>query len=166
LLPQVALLAALLLSSVARGNGLIQDSWIRWGGGEYRQFGIAIYRATLWAESAPTVPPLALRLDYHRALSGTLIARASRDEMQRFVRDPEQLERWHQAMAALFPNVQPGDHILGIYRPSGAYFYQNSKLLGAIESPEFAAAFFAIWLDERTSAPKLRQALLQRVATP
>ena len=53
-----------------------------------------------------------------------------------------------------------GDHLIGLYRPEGAYFYQGERLLGAIASPAFAAAFFAIWLDGRTSAPDLRAALL------
>jgi len=65
-------------------------------------------------------------------------------------------------MRAVFPDVQPGDHLLGVYRPEGAYFHQGERLLGAIEAPGFAAAFFAIWLDERTSAPQLRAALLTR----
>ena len=44
----------------------------------------------------------------------------------------------------------------------GARFYQGDRLLGAIDTPGFAEAFFAIWLDTRTSAPDLRQALLHR----
>jgi hypothetical protein len=33
-------------------------------------------------------------------------------------------------------------------------------LIDEIEDPEFARAFFAIWLDERTSAGRLRIRLL------
>ena len=59
-------------------------------------------------------------------------------------------------------DVKPGDHILGVYRPDGARFYQDDRLIGAIGVPGFAEAFFGIWLDARTSAPDLRQALLRR----
>ncbi|WP_153111812.1 hypothetical protein [Propionivibrio limicola] len=47
-------------------------------------------------------------------------------------------------------------------RPDEALFYQGDRLIGVIDSPGFAAAFFAIWLDARTSAPELRSALLGR----
>ena len=62
----------------------------------------------------------------------------------------------------IFPDVKPGDHILGVYRPDGARFYQDEQLIGAIRTTGFAEAFFAIWLDARTSAPELRAALLKR----
>ena len=65
-------------------------------------------------------------------------------------------------MQRIFPDVQPGDHILGLYRPDGAHFFHNDRPIGAIDTPGFAATFFAIWLDARTSAPELRAALLQR----
>jgi Chalcone isomerase-like len=39
-------------------------------------------------------------------------------------------------------------------------FYLDGKLLGEIADVEFAQAFFAIWLDPRTSASNLRKQLL------
>ena len=134
----------------------------RWGSGEFRRFGFLIYTATLWAGDDPLPPPLALRLDYQRSIEGSAIAEASVREMRRFVDDAARLDAWGAQMRAVFPDVQPGDHLLGVYRPEGAYFHQGERLLGAIEAPGFAAAFFAIWLDERTSAPQLRAALLTR----
>ena len=65
-------------------------------------------------------------------------------------------------MTGLFPDVQAGDTIIGEYRSAGAGFHYNGRLLGHIEDTAFARAFFAIWLDARTSAPALRAALLQR----
>lgn len=67
-------------------------------------------------------------------------------------------------MAGLFPDVRPGDAIIGEYRSAGASFHFNGRLLGRIEEAAFARAFFAIWLDARTSAPDLRAALLRRDA--
>jgi len=44
-------------------------------------------------------------------------------------------------------------------------FYSATGYLGAIEDPEFARVFFAIWLDPRTQTPDLRAALLGRNGT-
>lgn len=134
----------------------------RWGSGEFRRFGFLVYEATLWAGDDPQRPPLALRLDYKRSIEGKAIAEASIKEMRRFVADEAQLNQWSEQMERIFPDVKPGDHILGVYRANGARFYQGDRLIGAIGAPGFAEAFFAIWLDARTSAPELRAALLRR----
>ena len=115
-----------------------------------------------WAGDDPQRPPLALRLDYKRNIPGKTIAEASVKEMRRFVSDEALLRQWGEQMQRIFPDVKPGDHILGVYRPDGARFYQDDRLIGAIGVPGFAEAFFGIWLDARTSAPDLRMALLRR----
>ena len=132
----------------------------RWGRGALRRFGFLVYEATLWAGDDPLRPPLALRLDYRRRIAGTAIAEASIDEMRRLGADPESLAAWQERLAGLFPDVAPGDHIVGLYRPDGAHFLHNGRDLGRIDDPRFARDFFAIWLDPRTSAPELRAALL------
>lgn len=135
----------------------------RWGSGEFRRFGFLIYEATLWAgETDPLRPPLALQLTYRRAIAGKAIAAASIEQMRRFGPGESQLARWGERLTGLFPDVKPGDRILGQQLPDQARFFHNERLLGAVESDEFAAAFFAIWLDARTSEPALRAALLAR----
>jgi hypothetical protein len=143
------------------GTGLVADLK-RWGSGEFRRFGFLVYEATLWAGDDPQRPPLALRLDYRRAVEGRVIAAASVREMRRFVSDEALLQHWGEQMQRIFPDVQAGDHLLGVQRADGVRFYQHDRLLGTIATPGFGAAFFAIWLDERTSVPALRAALLQR----
>ena len=81
--------------------------------------------------------------------------------MQRFVADEMRLQRWEERMRQVFPDVKPGDHLLGIHGGDGIDFYQENRLIGQIDGADFADAFFAIWLDERTSAPELRAALLR-----
>lgn len=133
----------------------------RWGSGEFRRFGFLVYEATLWAGDDPQRPPLALQLEYKRSISGKAIAEASVSEMRRFVSDEAMLAEWGQAMQRIFPDVKPGDRIIGVYRQDGAYFHQHGQLIGSITTPGFARAFFGIWLDARTSAPDLRAALLR-----
>ena len=104
-----------------------------------------------------------LKLRSDIAASGQAIAEASVKEIRQLgIADEATLLRWGQQMTALFPNVKPGDHITGHYRAEGAQFHFNDRPLGSIDDPAFARAFFAIWLDPKTSAPDLRAALLKR----
>ena len=134
----------------------------RWGNGEFRRFGFLVYEATLWAGDDLQRPPLALRLDYKRNLSGVAIAEASVKEMRPMGGDEASLKRWGEQMAKIFPDVKAGDSIIGHYRPEGAAFIYNGRPAGEIMEPEFARRFFGIWLDPRTSAPDLRALLLKR----
>jgi hypothetical protein len=66
-------------------------------------------------------------------------------------------------MEALFPDVDKGRRIAGVNQPgTGARFYVDGVFAGSIDEPDFARAFFAIWLDPRTRAPRLRDSLLKR----
>ena len=136
----------------------------RWGSGEFRRFGFLVYEATLWAGGDdPLRPPLALKLTYKRNISGRDIADASVKEIRNLgVADEARLKGWGEQMVRLFPDVRPGDHIVGLQLPDTARFFFNDRSIGTIDDPAFARAFFAIWLDARTSAPDLRAALLKR----
>ncbi|MBK7415203.1 MAG: hypothetical protein IPJ38_08955 [Dechloromonas sp.] len=62
----------------------------------------------------------------------------------------------------IFPDVKPEDRIVGVHLAEGARFFHNDRFIGGVDDPAFARAFFAIWLDARTSAPELRSLLLKR----
>ena len=136
----------------------------RWGSGEFRRFGFLVYEATLWAGGDdPLRPPLALKLTYKRNISGRDIADASVKEIRNLgIADDARLKGWGEQMVRLFPDVRPGDHIVGLQLPDAARFFFNDRSIGTIDDPDFARAFFAIWLDAKTSAPDLRAALLKR----
>jgi hypothetical protein len=138
------------------------------GEGGYRYFGLKIYDAQLWVGEAGYFPaaPFALELRYARKLVGVKIAEASRDEIAKLGLGTEaQRATWLAAMTRLFPDVQEGSRLTGVHRPGlGARFYLDGKLLGEIADAQFSNAFFAIWLDPKTSAPDLRMALLQNLS--
>lgn len=137
----------------------------RWGTGEFRRFGFYVYEATLWAgDSESAQPPLALSLTYQRSIKGQAITEASVDQMRRFGASEADLARWLAQMQAVFPNVKASDQIVGVHLPDKAVFYFNGQPVGEVASADFARHFFAIWLDPRTSEPKLRTALLKRPA--
>jgi hypothetical protein len=103
-----------------------------------------------------------MQLVYHRSLVGARIAERSVEEIAKLgYGTPEQRTRWGELMKRFFVDVVGGDHITGVNLPQlGVRYYYNGKLLGEIPDREFAKAFFAIWLDPRTSEPELRRRLL------
>ena len=138
------------------------------GTGRLTWYGFHVYDAALFVSPGFDLAeafgqPFVLELTYARRLDGKGIAEASRDEIGRLGFGTEaQRTRWHEQMLRLFPNVEKGRKLAGVNLPgTGARFYFDGQLLGSIDDPAFARAFFAIWLDERTRAPQLRESLLK-----
>lgn len=133
-----------------------------------RVWGFEVYDARLWTpvgfrHSTYTQFPFALELQYLRKLEGTAIASRSIDEMRRVGPFSDaQAQSWLTAMRELFPDVRQGERITGLNLPGvGAEFWFNGQRVGVVKDPAFARLFFGIWLDERTSEPKMRAQLLQ-----
>lgn len=129
-----------------------------------RFLGFRIYEIRLWHAGArfDIAQPFALELEYLRSFDGADIAARSVQEMRgQGLRDEAQLETWEAQMREIFPDVSPGDRLIGVAMPGQeARFYAGDRFLGRIADPAFVRAFFAIWLDPRTSAPDLRARLL------
>lgn len=138
------------------------------GAGVFTWFGLRIYDAELWVgdQGYSKDAPFALELRYARKLDGIKIAEASADEMAKLkAGTPAQRSAWLARMKEIFPDVKEGTRLCGVYLPgSGAQFYLDGRLLASVPDPEFARAFFAIWLDPATSAARLRTALLKEAA--
>ncbi len=135
----------------------------RLGEGSLRFFGIHVYDSALWAPGIFGFDkPFALDIRYAMTVKGRDLAERSIKEMKgQGITDAEKLRRWEAAMNGVFPDIKPGDRLVGLNVPGKeARFYTNDRLLGTVADPEFARAFFGIWLDERTSEPKLRAKLL------
>jgi hypothetical protein len=140
------------------------------GQGTLRWWGFHVYDAALWSPTGrwQAQAPYALDIRYARRVTGAQLAETSVDELRRLgIGDEAALTRWSAAMRKLFPDVAQGSRLIGVHVPQrGALFYSATGYLGAIEEPEFARGFFAIWLDPRTQTPDLRAALLGRDARP
>lgn len=137
------------------------------GEGTLRYLGLHVYDIRLWGAADFSLDdlqgsPLALELQYARALDGKAIAERSLKEMQGLSNiDAAQAERWLQQMRQIFPNVNKGDRITGVQRPGqAAIFFVNGQARGEVRDAEFMRLFFGIWLSPRTSQPRLREALL------
>lgn len=138
------------------------------GSGSFRWLGLKLYDASLWAERANfnadqwQSAPLALELNYARTLEGRRIAEASVDEMKKLgIGSATQHKSWGEAMKQVFPDVDKTTQLTGVYLPGQpTRFFRNGMAIGEIADPAFGPAFFAIWLHPKTTAPKLRSALL------
>ncbi len=135
------------------------------GDAPFRKMLFHVYDASLWTRGAQWSgdAPFALDIRYAMRIRGSDLARRSVEEMRRLgYSDATELARWEAAMARIFPDIVPGDRLVGASIPGeGARFYGAAGALGAIGEPRFARAFFDIWLDERTSEPGLRRRLLR-----
>lgn len=147
------------------------------GSGDFRYFGFLVYRATLWvgpqglgAELGDA--PFALRLHYARSLTGVDIAARSEEEMRKLGEGtPQQRTVWLEAMRQVFPDVQDGSTLTGVFTPGNASpaqtrFYFNGTPRGTVPGVAFGRAFFSIWLSPQTTAPGLRNDLLAKAMTP
>ncbi|MGE8186536.1 chalcone isomerase family protein [Pseudomonas sp. NPDC086278] len=152
------------------------QAWANWqealpgaqiiGAGEFRMYGFDVYNARLWSAGPPLASdrPFALELIYQRSISRDDLVQASVNEIKRLAGasvSAEQLAAWQAQMQQSFIDVQAGTRITGVYLPGqGARFFVGQQLQHEVKDPQFARAFFNIWLDPRTRNPELRQQLL------
>jgi hypothetical protein len=139
------------------------------GHGRLRFMGLRVYDARLWRVGTDVMAlddwgnqPLALEIQYLRALEGKQVAERSLDEMRRQGDiSPDTAQAWLAQMVKLFPNVKNGDRLTGFHLPGeGARFYLNGQRRGEVRDAEFSRRFFGIWLAPQSSEGKLRAALL------
>lgn len=137
------------------------------GSSRFTYWGFEVYQATLWVApdfklSAMNDAAYALDLRYLRNFKGKDIAQRSLDEMRRVANFSDaRAQTWLKLMQDAFPDVKEGDRLTGIHLPGkGVRFLLNGQALAELADAEFARVFFGIWLSDKTSEPKLRQALL------
>ena len=135
------------------------------GEGTLRFIGIHVYDGSLWIPGDTYAPggPFALQLQYAMSVKGAVLASKSVEEWKKQGLDDEaKFKQWEAEMTRVFPDIKSGDRLIGVNLPGkGAAFYSADRSLGMIADPEFAHAFFGIWLSEKTSEPKLRAQMLK-----
>ena len=127
-------------------------------------FGLSVYDGWYWSaeRGVSFARPFALDLTYRRHFDGRRIAERSLDEMAKLgYGTAEDHLRWREEMARIFPSVAKGDRLTGLYVPGGVVrYFHNGAPIGEIADPDFARAFFGIWLVPRTSRGDFRKKLL------
>jgi Chalcone isomerase-like len=137
------------------------------GSGKLTWWGFHVYDAAFYRAGNLNSPEFALDLRYHKSFTGNAIANRSAEEMRKLGVPESQAQSWGKQLATFLPNVEPGQNLTAIYIPKqGTTFYFDGKVLAQIPGAEFPKAFFGIWLDSKTSAPKLREQLLGQNCPP
>jgi hypothetical protein len=137
------------------------------GKGRMTFWGFDVYDARLYVADQRGQTGFALDLNYLRSLKGSDITKSTLDEMQRLGVSEANRSAWGKRLEAIFPNVVSGSSLTAIHVPGrGTVFLHNGKPAGEIAGDDFAKAFFSIWLDPKTVAPKLRTALIGQACAP
>jgi hypothetical protein len=137
------------------------------GLGRLNFWGFHVYDANLYRGAAKDSQEFALELKYQRAFSGEAIANRTADEMKSLGVADAQATYWGKELAGILPNVEPGQTIAAVYIPKqGTSFFYEGRKISQIQGADFAKAFFGIWLDSKTSVPKLRTELLGQGCPP
>ena len=115
-------------------------------------------------ESVLREVPRRLEIQYFWGIGAAGFAKATNEGIQKNVSP----ERWRslqphvEQFNDLYLDVEPGDRYALTYLPGrGTELALNGKSLGSVESPEFGAALFAIWLGEDPFDASLKEQLLR-----
>ncbi|MEY2622188.1 MAG: hypothetical protein RIT26_2008 [Pseudomonadota bacterium] len=171
---RAVLIAGMALCS-AHAQRTTADPWFEaldteQGRHRFKFWGFDVYEAVLrvgpaFEPQAYDRHPMALSLTYARAFKGADIARRSVEEIERQAPlDPATRQKWGDLLSALFPDVNPGDTLMGAYRPAqGVQLWRRAgawQWVGDITDMALARRFMGIWLSSATSQPAMRAALL------
>ena len=137
------------------------------GSGRFNWWGFHIYDASFYRAGELSSQEFAIDIRYQKSFTGVSIANSSAEEMKKMGVPDAQVALWGKELAKFFPNIEPGQALTAVYAPKqGTIFYHDGKRIAQIPSVEFSKAFFGIWLDPKTSAPKLRSELLGQGCPP
>ncbi len=137
------------------------------GSGLLTYWGFHVYDATLLRGTSNASPEFALDIQYQKSFTGSSIASRTSEEMINLGVKQTQANIWAQELSTFLPNIQSGQSLTAAYRPNeGTTFFFEGKKIAQMPGRSFAKAFFGIWLDSKTSEPKLRSALLGEACPP
>jgi hypothetical protein len=139
------------------------------GAGSLKWFGLNIYDAQLWASAGslvnePGADAVLLSIRYGRRLTADAISKRTEKEWRRMgIGTEDDRQAWIAELKRVLPDVAQDDVLSSVVLADGTTsFYRADELLGSVQGASFGQAFLSIWLDPRTSAKKLRTALLTR----
>ncbi|MBU3605436.1 chalcone isomerase family protein [Polynucleobacter sp. MWH-Creno-3A4] len=137
------------------------------GSGKLTWWGFHIYDASFYRSANPASSEFALDIRYHKSFSGVSIANRSVEEMKKIGVPEAQASLWGKELANFLPDIESGQTLTAVYNPpQGTLFYHDGKRIAQVPGADFSKAFFGIWLDPKTSAPKLRKDLLGQSCSP
>jgi hypothetical protein len=123
-----------------------------------------VYRSTLYSQDGRYVGshlPLALRIHYLRNIDAEELVEKTADEWRKLGLPGAQTKPWLDQLLQIWPDIKKGDELLLLVNEdrSSAFFF-NDMPLENITDVEFGSNFLRIWLDKKSSYPKLRKQLI------
>lgn len=127
-------------------------------------FGLHVYDIALFDEQPPYTPAdtAVLSIGYRISIKSRRLVETTLKEWRRLGQGTTtQHEQWRRQLDGMWPDVRDGDSLTAFKRRDGpTQFYFGDRLLGEVADPAFGPAFFAIWLDEKSRYPEVRDGLL------
>ncbi len=99
-------------------------------------------------------------IHYLRDISKAELLENTLSQWRHLALDEDDYIEFLPLLAGIWPDIKAGDQLSMLSQANSTTFYLNRHRIGVIDSATFAQLFLAIWLDENTSEPKLRQQLL------
>ena len=131
------------------------------GEGRLRFFGLHVYDASVWIPGAAfsAAAPYALEIRYAINIKGRALTERSLKEMRgQGHTDEAKLKRWEAEMDRVFPDLKPGDRLVGVHVPGKeARFYGQDEVPRHRAGPGVRAGLLrhlARREDERASAAR------------
>lgn len=135
------------------------------GTAKMRKFLLHVYDASFWSDRAGwSQAPYALSITYAMNFSAQELAERTLSEMQHVSDLPRTtLMEYANRLAKLWPDIKDGDRLTALALADGSTrFFHNGRHVGTLRDPQFAPAFFGIWLSPRSSEPSMRKQLLNQ----
>ena len=138
----------------------------------FRYWGLRVYTGALYMPASATSPdaalgeiPKKLVLRYHRSVTVDQFVEKSEETLEENPRlSLDQLRPFLSRMKSMYAPVKEGDAYAITYNPAqGALsLFFNERLLGTIDNPEFARAYFGIWVSDYSVSERFTDELLGR----
>jgi hypothetical protein len=140
----------------------------------FRYWGLRVYTGALYMPASETSPdaalgeiPKKLVLRYHRSVSVDQFVEKSEETLREHPQlSLDQLRPFLSRMQSMYVPVKDGDVYAITYNPTqGALsLFFNERLLGTINNPAFARAYFGIWVSDYSVGESFTEELLGRDA--
>jgi len=137
------------------------------GSATLKFLGIKVYDISLWSEEVgfSYEKRFAIYIKYNMNFSGEDLAQRSVTEIKRLHELSKQEESsYRESLKKIFSSVRKGDEKIAFFIPSqGVIIFHNGEPAGKISDPKLSRLFVDIWLDERSSYPKITKAILGKL---
>ena len=99
-------------------------------------------------------------LKIHNLTKAKEIVKATNEQWEH-IGKKELADKYDSKLLSIWPDIRQGDSLTLVTNEQGmSTFYHNDEKIGEINESQFSDDFLAIWLNEKTSEPKLRKQLL------